>query len=819
MRKTITFLCVVATLFAVAKPSRLGNWASEPFKGMPRSARTITPKAEIATVVVLEEDFSLFTAGSEQAPDSENVAPEENYRYYVKDEYMHTPGWGGYNVYQAGGACALLKYDDPWYGESYGYIKTPKAELYGTATVTFRARRAHSNPGAGNLDLALCDDSYGRLETTAIQITDEWQQYSWSSTKADFNDRSVFQFTPVEGELLIDDIKVTRVRNRIPGTTAVAPVNNSTTEFVARWNPTTLPDADGYIFNVYYKDMPSEVIAPGSISVDFESINLNAEGNIDAENPGYPEGWSINVSSNGSKDMCTDAGDFNSGRQAINFDSAGDTVISPVTPAPINKISFWIKPSNMNYESGYYSLVGVSIRQTDGKWEHIANIPNYWLNANGGYYEFEGDVIGEYITQVRLTCESSYDVTFAIDDIKIDYATTPVPYALISNELLTDTFRVVSGIDPSKEHFYYVQVKEGELISDPSSDMWVDGILGVTPKALPATDLTATGFTANWEPIHNADVYKLSVEQKQITQSDNEEIVLAYEDFSLLAEGTADNPYIPWTATHSLVDNNQSEQDWILVNPQWASGMAGSRGTTWMGEAGLVVSPGLKLGNNEVKVEVTACSTVPGDTLWVMVMDDYSANVALAGKTIGFSATEAGYTTGTVTFDGSDFGDGVSYVAFMSQIGSAFFIDEAKISVIVPTKGTEIECPFKIINHNENSYTFTGLPEGVRNYSYNVVAKCNKNFMDYISEVSETIAVELPLASVENISVENNCRVYSVDGALKVVSKGEAAVQVYNTCGALVKVAHIGAGENTVPVQQGIYIVKVGDEVHKIVVN
>lgn len=40
---------------------------------------TSTPES----TVVLEEDFSLFTAGTEDQPDSKNIAPGTNYVYEV----------------------------------------------------------------------------------------------------------------------------------------------------------------------------------------------------------------------------------------------------------------------------------------------------------------------------------------------------------------------------------------------------------------------------------------------------------------------------------------------------------------------------------------------------------------------------------------------------------------------------------------------------------------------------------------------------------------------------------------------------------------
>ena len=782
--KKSTFLCAMWLFASMSIAQVNGHWGSEQsFKVSPK-ATTESASSEIESQLVLEEDFSLCTAGTPETPDTTNIAPGTNYIYKINPGYTHTPEWRGYHVYQAGGCVALGEYD--YYGYKYGgYISTPETELYGEATVSFRARRAGTSPDAGNLDLALCDNMQGRMEDTTFELTSEWQEFTWTSSKASFNDKNIFQFTTQGGTILLDDIKVTRVRNRIPNVYANMAINNSSTEFVANWERSTLPTADGYLLTVWYKQMP-ETQESGSVSYDFESINVKADGqSIDTLNPGYPEGWSIDVSSNGEKDMCTTAGDFNSGKQAIHFDAEGDYILTPETPAPINKISFWVKPSSMESESYYFSLVGVQVKDIYGEWEPIANLPNYWMYENGGYYTFEGDQVGNYITQVRFTCEGSYGITFAIDDITLEYETQPLPTTLFADKFVADTFCVVSDIDPTKEHYYNVKVKEGNLVSDPSYDIWVDGINGLTPLALPATEVTSNSFTANWEKNHNAGTYKVSFVQTVTTTSENQEVVVISEDFSGITDGTLDNPGFSWDLVHNLCENGQSTYDWLLTYPRWVEGMAGSQGpNTWSGGAGLVLSPKLKLGNNAVKVSFKAYNKVAGDRIWVIAVDDYNATQAVIGVPVAFSTTESGYITETVVLNPADhgfaFGETPLHIGFMSEQGE-FYVDDITISLIVPTAGTVVEIPFKSLEVTETSYTLTDLPAGITDYAYNVVVKRTKDFLDYVSNYSNTVYVTLPGSGVEDISVDE------AKQTLKVISNGQLLIlrdgKTYNVLG------------------------------------
>jgi hypothetical protein len=326
-----------------------------------------------------------------------------------------------------------------------------------------------------------------------------------------------------------------------------------------------------------------------------------------------------------------------------------------------------------------------------------------------------------------------------------------MPKALITDTLLTDTFCVVSGIDPSMEHFYNVKVKEGDMISEPSEDIWVDGIRGVTPVALPATDVTENSFTANWEINYNAGSYKLNILQTTTTQKDNQEVVILEEDFSGITDGTFDNPGFSWDLVHSLSENGQSEHDWLLTYPRWVVGMAGSQGPNYYsGKAGLVVGPEMKFGNNAVKVSFKAYNKVAGDRLWVMIIKDHEAAQAEIGVPVAFSVTGSGYITDSVVLSGVDFGNTPLHVAFMSEQGE-FYVDDITISLIVPQAGTLVEIPYKTIEVSDTSYTFTNLPEGITDYAYNVMVKRTKDFLSYTSNYSNTIEVKLISTDVEHI--------------------------------------------------------------------
>ena len=242
------------------------------------------------------------------------------------------------------------------------------------------------------------------------------------------------------------------------------------------------------------------------------------------------------------------------------------------------------------------------------------------------------------------------------------------------------------------------------------------------------------------------------------------------EDFSGITDGTFDNPGFSWDLVHNLSENGQSEHEWLLTYPRWVVGMAGSQGPNYYsGKAGLVVGPEMKFGNNAVKVSFKAYNKVAGDRLWVMIIKNHEASQAEIGVPVAFSTSGSGFITDSVVLSGIDFGNTPLHIDFMSEQGE-FYVDDIKISFIVPQAGTLVEIPYKTIEVSETSYTFTDLPEGITDYAYNVMVKRTKDFYTYTSNYSNTIEVKLVSTDIDNIKTEQ------LNSTHKLIHKGQILI-------------------------------------------
>ena len=125
-------------------------------------------------VVVLSEDFSKWTAGSEGNPDATDIAADST----TMQTYMQTPGWNGFLAYQAGGV-AYLGLDEVG-NDGPGTLLTPELNLAATGGVyklKFRARSANPMQETQALQTWTLDNATGSIiNARGYDITSEWTE-------------------------------------------------------------------------------------------------------------------------------------------------------------------------------------------------------------------------------------------------------------------------------------------------------------------------------------------------------------------------------------------------------------------------------------------------------------------------------------------------------------------------------------------------------------------------------------------------------------------------------------------------------------------
>lgn len=774
---------------------------------------------------LLYEDFSKFADGTEDAPGS--PVPLERV-YHIPASMTAEDGWIGLGLYQAGGTCLIGKATGGL--NPYGYIGTPGMDLAGKATLTLRARRPAGS--TGNIDVMLIGEYGPGEDEISFTLTDSWKTYTFTALHAEFGEDSHFQIDAVGGPVLIDDISIDLFVDKLPAPTALPADNLSTTSFAARWEGTS----KSYLLNVWYEDK-ADMYESGIISEGFDGINHLSDDptRIDTSAPGYPAGWTIDVASHGKRELAGGTGLYSSAPQSLVFDAEGDVIISPQSPQPITRASIWMRPSSFEQEfdfelddedDQFYSLVQISgYDATTGKWVPLANVPNFYLAADGLDYVLEGNaVFGTNTTRIKVEFVQQNRLEFYIDDIEIEYESTPRHVMVADTKKVAGTRYTVRNIDPERDYFYNVISTDGSKVSDPSATIWVDGVSGLRVTTDEATDVSPDGFTANWQSLPHARTYTVDSYRLFEARTDTPDFTVSSEDFNLITQGSFTTPGTSGTSPFDFAANGMAATPWCATNPCWVVGMAGTQGTDWSGHAGLVYSPVLDLSGNagtgfDVRARfytTVASFDIGGDTpepegMFVMVL--YSPDDTQAVAADYFEPSAAGMNEYRFRIRNTEDIDltGV-IVAFMNKSGTPFFIDEVEIIQDIKA-GESVTMPLGCSSTSDTSMRFDGL-DGGYDHAFSVTASTMRDYQTYTSRRSDLRVVRTS-ASVDNVAVDKDAMtVTSLPGAIVVSGPGTA--RVYTTAGLL---AGTVTAIRPLPLAPGIYLVATPTRTLKITVR
>lgn len=217
--------------------------------------------------IVIEEDFSLFTAGTTDSPDKTYL--EEGANEVIPSKYTHTPGWKGRGVMSAGGAVCLGFVTDPYTQATMtGQIELPELDLHkdaGRAYLSFKARPLPPDVDMLTIRWVTPADDENPLGTTGEEQTVYIQPNQWQTVQVDLTkcpSNACVQIFSEYHELLLDDIKIEQHRPEVDAPKALKWTEFTGDSFIANW--TEVEGADHYILNCFYirreatEEMPAD---------------------------------------------------------------------------------------------------------------------------------------------------------------------------------------------------------------------------------------------------------------------------------------------------------------------------------------------------------------------------------------------------------------------------------------------------------------------------------------------------------------------------------------------------------------------------------
>lgn len=786
-------------------------------------------------VVVINEDFSGFTDGTEDNPstatildDMGNFVNKSALKPY--SEALSYKQWGGAGIFSAGGCLAIA---------NGMFLNTPAGDMSGEVTLTFRARLSKAGGSTMLNALKLMFISRSSIldyEVKYYNLTDEWQTFTYTSTLGQF-EHSGFQFYSMYASniILVDDIRLEQTRTSIPAPKVHEAENMTDTSFKAVWNKSI--EADHYLLSVFTKNESNELM---TVSEGFDNIKADDKGNIDATSPNYPEGWEFAWKDNDlSNHIAKGEGAGTDNKQAVRLIDTGDAITTPYCPEGIKSLKFWVK-AEANDGQPKFSSIMFTVNFGKGVYtvDNYINIPDMFTpeHRNGYYFDLTETLSAFdkiYSVKIEYIREEDDKTTILFDDFS--YTTNkPTTYNYVlkdqkveqqDNEDGTVGFEV-NGLDPDTDYTYSVKSVNSDFTSAASDEQEVYAVS--IPTALPATNITANSYTANWTSHKKVDFYRVDQLQQTVIDKDTKDYVMLDEDFSKVTsslteadlldgfyeEGERTSGYMPLDDITKIAGWKASST--VRVNG-WLGGNEAKQGSGTI--AGAIVTPTIDLSHNEGACNISL-RVWGSDGDWLIIQGSNPASLATIEFPKGGGIVEKTITMPLCTSK--------EQLTFYSNNYKVFLIDYIKITQDVKAgdKVTTITGSVLTEDADTKSMVMTnpGFSDG-HDVLYRVTAmrydKDSQESHKYYSTStpSDLMLVKNPnpsgIGSVE-AAAEN---VAGVEGGIVVNAANATTVNVFNLSGQLVASKACGNGHAFVSVAPGVYVVKTNSTAAKVVVK
>lgn len=408
---------------------------------------------------------------------------------------------------------------------------------------------------------------------------------------------------------------------------------------------------------------------------------------------------------------------------------------------------------------------------------------------------------------------------------EFNYSTYDYDYDyLLESQPVSGTSYDVTGAVFGKAYYYSVVAKVGSGYTKASNEIAVYPESVATPTANDVENVGRGSFTGSWTESVNANLYIPSVIKEHTAQA-AESFDLFNSDFNTAtsAEGTLDAPEQLYSAIYS--DEYTEYGGWGISYGALANGAIGIDNANFYsiltGSTSFLLSPSYDLSGvgGEVKVSFHALGvnseseTTTG--ILTLATEDSEGYLNPVGNSVEFTLStdmaEYSYTLNGGTSD--------CYVLMYTPDFAVIMLDDLKVSVdLEKDEKFTIQMAAPVLQ--TTSYDFKGysVNPGDR-FAYNVTACYSVGNADAVmSDVSNTVWFELQSSVSDAIATDEAAKVYVAGGVLRVENPNGGQVAVYNTNGAQLFVENAGAAttEFELPAA-GVYVVRVGNEVFKVV--
>lgn len=392
------------------------------------------------------------------------------------------------------------------------------------------------------------------------------------------------------------------------------------------------------------------------------------------------------------------------------------------------------------------------------------------------------------------------------------------PVYILKDKEVEGTSYVVTEGEFDVPYYYEVAGKDGNNVSKKSNRVTVTPLAHevAAPVANEATNVGPDSFLASWEASDIATKYYLHVAKYHKAAAD-EVYTFADADFSEFTEGTLDAPRKEM--------EYRFEGDWMANVPVMANGCIGinNEDMSLFGQ-GAIASPLVALGNGNkiITVNFKAIARMGMKKALVQLMSYEADGLIVATENKAFDLSEAEWTDVNCTF--TDVDGATAAIIITSPEAGRMFVDDLKATITL-NAGDELVLPVRTYDVADLSHEAAGFArEGDDRVCYYVTAswavRQQEGVVRQIPEVksqpSNAVWVDELITGVETVEGEKQSSVAVVGKTINVTNPANAKVAVLAMDGKVVSAANATAVTVDAP---GVYIVAVGNEIHKVVVK
>ncbi len=330
------------------------------------------------------------------------------------------------------------------------------------------------------------------------------------------------------------------------------------------------------------------------------------------------------------------------------------------------------------------------------------------------------------------------------------------------------------------------------------------------PVALPATDITTSGFTANWQAVDGAVEYDVYVYTKEITDNVATDLII-----SEYAEGKSNDRAIEiFNGTGQGVDLSNYSLKQALNGTGWAQTVA---------------------------YTLPLSGTLPNNSTYLIINEGFAAFVETADLVIKFHATNQGGRV--MSYTGNDAMGLFKNDVLIDVVGDPNSKDEFGVDLTL-IRASDVNSPANEFNEDEwfvedftyvddlgmhefddesidyiltddSPYTTTGTSLVVSNltediYYYMVTALDDLTTSNFSNEIEVVL-------SPAGVKSELEGKVFMADGHLILPENITSEISIYNIAG--VKIGQYTANTthiNLTDLETGVYVIKIGSETIKV---